>query len=368
MVNRELHETSLAASVPRERLPWAVELIPDIFIKLNLEPISRKNIVTALVEKHCHPREVKGVADPDRDKFLSKAQAAIQYLLSSGLIKPEIKKGPLYLTDEGYDFVRKLNAEAIWGLSSQIEPRFKELGKKNPTLRWKPPPEILHALSERIAVAKQSLPRKHPLEVRAAAVAARIAATLPNMPLDKMYVLWMNANKNLLHSKQVLRLAAPMLLHEIEKERKRRGPEAVSPLPTGGFFRWPSTTAEKGDGQLHFEADAFGVLAQAGYRVGVTRGEPEAARWRTLMRLFQDEITHAPAGGEWGSHGSARRLKKLAYTIAALTRNAKRRGPQMAQAVAEWETDLKYLHDRFYVGRFDFPWPNTTFGSHNGRS
>jgi hypothetical protein len=88
----------------------------------------------------------------------------------------------------------------------------------------------------------------------------------------------------------------------------------------------------KGDGQLYFEADAFGVLAQAGYRVGVTRGEPEAARWRTLARLFQDEIVHAPPGGEWGSRGSARRLKKLAYTIAALTRNAKRRGLPMERA------------------------------------
>jgi hypothetical protein len=221
----------------------------------------------------------------------------------------------------------------------------------------------LRSLSERIEAAKQGLPRKHPLEARAAAIAARIAASLPEMPLDKMYILWTNASKNLSHSKQVLRLAAPMLLNAIDRERKRRGPEAVSPLLNGDFFRWPSTAAKKGDGQLYFEADEFGVLAQAGYRVGVTRGEPEAARWRTLARLFQDEIAPALSGGEWGSRGSARRLKKLAYTIAALTRNAKRRGLPMERAVAEWETDLEYLHGRFYVGRFDFPWPNITLRS-----
>jgi hypothetical protein len=165
-----------------------------------------------------------------------------------------------------------------------------------------------------------------------------------------------------------MRLAAPMLLEAIEKERNRRGPEAFSPLPNGEFFRWPSTLAEQGNGYLDFEADAFGVLAQTGYRVGRTRGEPEAVRRRTLARLFQDEIAYVSSAGEWGSHGGARRLKKLAYTIAALTRNAKRRGPQMAQAVAEWEADLEYLHDCFYVGKFDFPWPNTTSGSRSGRN
>ncbi len=249
----------------------------------------------------------------------------------------------------------------FWNFSVESSPEFKELGKKEPEPRWKLDAEAIRSLSERIATAKQSLPRKHPLEARAEAMATRIAATLPDMPLDKMYVLWTNVGKDLSHSKQVLRLAAPMLLRAIEQERNRRGPGAVSPLPNGGFFRWPSTTAEGGDSQLHFEADAFGVLAQAGYRVGVTRGEPEVARRRTLARLFQDDITHVPPGGEWGNHGSARRLKKLAYTIAALTRNAKRRGPQMARAVTEWEADLKYLYDRFYVGRFDFPWPKTTF-------
>lgn len=84
--------------------------------------------------------------------------------------------------------------------------------------------------------------------------------------------------------------------------------------------------------------------SQAGYRVGSTRGEPEAARWRTLARLFHDDIAHAPRGGEWGSRGSARRLKKIAYTIAALAWNAKRRGLQMERAVTEWEADLEYLH------------------------
>lgn len=370
MVNPEMRSPDPNASRLRERLPWAAELIPDILIHLNREPATHKNIFAALFETRRLPTEVEGLTNPTRELFRSKVQAAITFLLSSNYIERESKKGPLYLTDNGYDFVRKLNAEAIQGLFSRIEPGFKVRGEETPKPHSTPYGEILRSLSERIELAKQSLPRKHPLQARAEAMAARIVASLPDMPLDKMYVLWENASKNLSHSKQVLRLAAPLLLDAINKERERRGPETTSPLLNGGFFRWPSTTAEKGNGQLVFEADAFGVLALAGYRVGVTRGEPEATRWRTLTRLFQDEITHAPPGGEWGSRGSAQRLKKLAYTIAALTRNAKRRGLPMERAVAEWETDLEHLHGRFYVGRFDFPWPNTTVGSRKeeGRS
>jgi hypothetical protein len=295
-------------------------------------------------------------------------------LIRSALVKLELnrfkkgRKGRLYLTDDGYEFVRKLTVDVIQALSSRIEPAISVggKGKIKPTLPWRPDADALRILSDRIETAKRSLPRVPP-EDQAAVMAAKIAASLPDMPLDKIYMLWMNASKNLSHSKQVFRLAAAILLDAIEKERERRGPDAVSPLPNGGFFRWPSTIAEQGDGQLSFEADPFGVLAQAGYRVGTTRGEPEAARQRTLIRLFQDEIADAPHG-EWGTRGSAPRLKKLAYTIAALTRNAKRRGPQMERAVAEWEADLQYLHDRFYVGRFDFPWPNTTLRELNRKN
>src|SRR6266498_1848652 len=119
--------------------------------------------------------------------FRSRVQAAINYLLSSGLIERELKKGPVYLTDEGYDFLRKLNAEAIQRLSSRIEPGFKVHGKEKPKPNWRPDSETLRSLSERIEAAKRGLPREHPLKVRAAAMAARIAASLPDMPLDKMY-------------------------------------------------------------------------------------------------------------------------------------------------------------------------------------
>ena len=283
---------------------------------------------------------------------------AISFLLVSGFVVHEYKKGPLFITERGRDFVRDLNAEALKRIANKIEGRAKGNGKSGPAPVWQATASVMQTLSDRIETARRSLPREYPLRAKAEILAARIAAGLPEMPVDQMYVLWTNAQKYMSGPKEILRLAAPMLLNAIEEERQRRGSEAISLLPNGGFFRWPSTKAEHGDGLLQFEADAFGVLAQAGYRVGVARGEPEFARRRTLARLFEDAITQGPAR-EWGSKGSARRLKKLADTIAALTRNAKRRGPQMARAVAEWEADLGYLHDRYYVGKFDFPWPST---------
>jgi hypothetical protein len=198
-LNRELPENPLATPALGERLPWAAELIPDVFIQLNLGIVNRRSIVTALTEKRFSPRGMSKISDSARDIFRSKAHAAVQHLLSAGLIRPEFKKGPVYLTEEGYDFIRKLNVEAIQGLSHHIEPGFKASGKKGPTPLWKPDAETWHALSERIEAAKSGLPREHPLEARAAAMAARIAANLPEMPLDKMYVLWTNASNNKSH-------------------------------------------------------------------------------------------------------------------------------------------------------------------------
>ena len=61
--------------------------------------------------------------------------------------------------------------------------------------------------------------------------------------------------------------------------------------------------------------------------------------------------------------GSAQRLRKLAETIAALTRNAKRRRDSiMATAIEHWEQDLEFLYYEFYVEKFYFGWPTTDLG------
>jgi hypothetical protein len=65
---------------------------------------------------------------------------------------------------------------------------------------------------------------------------------------------------------------------------------------------------------------------------------------------------------EWGEPQTALRLKKLANTLAALTRNAKRRDVESyAIAIDDWEGDLALLHERYYVRFFHFGWPTTDF-------
>jgi hypothetical protein len=63
---------------------------------------------------------------------------------------------------------------------------------------------------------------------------------------------------------------------------------------------------------------------------------------------------------EWGMPLTAQRLKKTANTLAALTRNAKRRDSMSyAKAIDDWESDLVLLRDKYYLDLFRFGWPAT---------
>ena len=132
--------------------------------------------------------------------------------------------------------------------------------------------------------------------------------------------------------------------------------------PDGGVFRWPSTDAHPGNGKpARIEAEFLvGVLSTMGYRVGVN-GLAPAIRYQILERTYRGQLPQSlPRDylSEWGSPGTAHRLQKLANTIAALTRNMKRRSPGAA-ASDDWEEDLRMLKKRFYDGVYAFPWPHS---------
>jgi hypothetical protein len=58
---------------------------------------------------------------------------------------------------------------------------------------------------------------------------------------------------------------------------------------------------------------------------------------------------------------TAQRLYKLANTLAALIRNAKRRDAvSMERAINDWERDLLFLYAKYYVDFFHFGWPATS--------
>lgn len=152
---------------------------------------------------------------------------------------------------------------------------------------------------------------------------------------------------------------AVFVLKEIEKEWKRRGAKPPNPED---FFEWPDSTAVGGDGRLSGSAWVKeGVLSYMGYRVGRTDGLSSDIRRRILELVFEGALppVFEPAYlREWGKPQSAARLQKMAETLAALSRNAKRKkSAQMRSAIKSWDQDLEFLYQNFYIDRFNFAWP-----------
>jgi hypothetical protein len=138
-------------------------------------------------------------------------------------------------------------------------------------------------------------------------------------------------------------------------------PQQIS-QPDGKYFRWPDTSV--GGHSSHWGTvevtQEVGVLKSIGYQVGL-HSIPLHERRRLLSRVYEHKLTMALESAylnEWGSVGSSLRLKKLAHTIASLTRNMKRRNGD-APSIEDWESDLAYLKQRYYDGKYDFPWPKS---------
>jgi len=142
----------------------------------------------------------------------------------------------------------------------------------------------------------------------------------------------------------------------------RAGPGGSS--LAGWGFPWPDTIVSFGGPGADLELDLpeTGWLGHLGYSV-CAGGCGKRERHRTLDRAFTEPL---PSRGfkpkyveEWGRPGSAKRLEKLARTLAALCRNAKRREANMEDPIDLWETDLAWLKQEYYEGRKRFPWPRT---------
>lgn len=129
-------------------------------------------------------------------------------------------------------------------------------------------------------------------------------------------------------------------------------------------FLWPSTDAPRSSSEI--DAGVFkttrGVLSAFGYHVGAD-GQADQQRKTLLGVIYRAHLAQVGSVDyvrDWGAPESGPRLKKLANTIAAQARNAKRRRrARMARAIASWEGDLAYLKRTYYDGTYDFPWPST---------
>lgn len=194
----------------------------------------------------------------------------------------------------------------------------------------------------------------------ASADVSRLLQTIPTLPPERLIVLWSNAVKV---------LATPS--KAAEHERATKVIEAVETAwdaldkTKDEEFAWPTTEARASSGTSTVpELRSEGMLSYLEYRVGKTAGLPAVVRHSILARVFEGKLPRvfdAEYMRGWGSPGSAQRLRKMAESLAAFARNAKRSDEdRLDEAIRQWEQDLEFLHDRYYVGRFGFGWPTTS--------
>jgi len=140
-------------------------------------------------------------------------------------------------------------------------------------------------------------------------------------------------------------------------------------LQTSSYFKWPDTIAlpSSAPDAVITERDwpQEGMLKHKGYSVGSSSNVTRWKRQIILRDVYENPLPNVMDSdymAQWGRPQSAKRLKKMAESLAAFTKNAKRKRSQgnFDVAIADWEEDLAWLKEEFYDGVYNriFPWPN----------
>ncbi|TLX17177.1 winged helix-turn-helix domain-containing protein [Rhizobium sp. MHM7A] len=332
----KIAETSIkVAQAPKQpdrysdSLPTAEELLMPLLRVVAGQTVQKKVVTKRLADHLGFPTKRINVALPanTNQTFGSKAQYAIKYLVKEKLL--HTTKKTLSLTAPG----RQILSSSGHHWSNFEEPAVR-------TVKQTPPGSMSPGLQIDIT---------------------RVLLSIRSMEPFDLISMWENARRILDDPrKHEQHEKVTTAIRGIEAEWARRN----SSGNPDEYFDWPTTEARGGDGSLSLEnVQKSGVLGQLDYHVGRTLGQPDAYRRRTLMKIFERPIPPSLKGfepDEWGQPGSAHRLRKMAYSIAAFTRSAKRKKlASFEEAIRHWETDLKYLHDQYYAGKFGFAWPST---------
>ena len=127
---------------------------------------------------------------------------------------------------------------------------------------------------------------------------------------------------------------------------------------------WPVTevSASAGGGEGVPFAQEHSGLNLCGYKVEKQKGAlPPVERKRLLDYFYRRKLPNVVEeiyGNAYGAPNSSLRLKKMARNIAWNCKNKKKiSAGRYRVAIADWETDLKYLKKTYYDGRFN--WPST---------
>jgi hypothetical protein len=221
-----------------------------------------------------------------------------------------------------------------------------------------PQPKMGKAKRRAISFAQREAQKDRVAQLARSVLNAAVAS-LPGLTKANEELAWLN-HLDVVHWGESDRRRVEFLRQVLKSIIAGTTPATIE-KPDGGFFRWPSTEVGIGPGvsQMETPIEEIGVLSSVGYRVG-KRGLSVAERRAILGRVYERELNlPLPANylSEWGNPRTARRLQKMANTIAALTRARKRQAKDSSAAIDDWESDLAFLKQRYYVGRYDFPWP-----------
>lgn len=127
-------------------------------------------------------------------------------------------------------------------------------------------------------------------------------------------------------------------------------------------FPWPETDAPTGDGSVDpGEWPEIGLLGKLGYSVG-KGGRGKYRRRAILRKAFQTDASEwlpvKEQAEQWAKPKSPARLQKIANSLAAFARNARKKDdPSLRTAISHWEADLTHLKEQFYDEQYSFEWP-----------
>lgn len=142
-----------------------------------------------------------------------------------------------------------------------------------------------------------------------------------------------------------------------------RGKNVWQKIGHDDWFKWPSTDIFDSYSRSYLKAinwEKTGPLKLIGYEVGLSSRLSVHKRKELLRICFESNLKVLPndVRKKWGEASSAARLKKIADSLAAFSRNAKRKTEaNYVQAIKDWQTDLDFLYQEYYCGFFDFGWP-----------
>lgn len=145
------------------------------------------------------------------------------------------------------------------------------------------------------------------------------------------------------------------------------GQPALAPTLPQPQWPWPVIKQmPEGDGG-HFTGGFrnFSALKMFGYTVGKTKGWAKPEREGFLSDFMEQTLPPIVAqtfADDYGDPMSVERLRKIANLIAGVASNFIRNdADRYAAAIADWESDLAFLKQKYYLGAglaFQ-PWPAT---------